>query len=106
MPRLIRRAPLWERIKDRLNMFDFLLWLSEQIDANDWEQFHRAYSTTIGVTLNIVFLIARANSGGKAANRDALDDLFGDDFDDGRIAWLGWLVRLFLFPPLFFSLRV
>lgn len=90
MPRLIRRQPLAERIKSYLNPLDFLLWLSEEIDANDWDQFEKDWALPLGVVLNVVFLIARANtqpSGGRA-----IDDVFGED---GGTPWLSWLVSCF-----------
>ncbi|KAH8424625.1 Nur1/Mug154 family protein [Aspergillus melleus] len=86
MPRLVRRRPLAERIKSYLNPLDFLLWLSEEIDANDWDQFEKNWSITLGVTLNIVFLIARANS--QSSGSRTVDDVFGDD--EGA-PWMSWL---------------
>lgn len=86
MPRLVRRRPLAERIKSYLNPLDFLLWLSEEIDANDWDQFEKDWSLTLGVILNLVFLIARANS--RPTGSRAVDDVFGDD---GGAPWLSWL---------------
>ena len=95
MPRLVRRAPLVERIKAYLNPLDFLLWLSEEIDSNDWDEFQRSYSTPIGLGLNLVFLIARANTG-KTTSSSGLDDVFGGE-DQGGTGWLSWFVRaLFL----------
>ena len=87
MPRLVRRRPLAERIKSYLNPLDFLLWLSEEIDANDWDQFEKNWSITLGVILNIVFLIARANS--QSSGSRTVDDVFGDD--EGA-PWMSWLV--------------
>ena len=89
-PRLIRRRPLVERIKAYLNPLDFLLWLSEEIDSNDWEQWNKEWANPIGIILNIVFLIARANtaystSGGR-------DDVFGNDTT--YTPWMTWFVSL------------
>ncbi|KAI9371495.1 hypothetical protein BJX61DRAFT_22905 [Aspergillus egyptiacus] len=86
MPRLVRRQPLAERIRSYLNPFDFLLWLSEEIDSNDWDQFEKNWAVPLGVTLNIVFMIARANS--RPSGSQAVDDVFGED--EG-ISYLGWL---------------
>ncbi|KAE8147440.1 hypothetical protein BDV25DRAFT_160318 [Aspergillus avenaceus] len=86
MPRLVRRRPLTERIKSYLNPLDFLLWLSEEIDANDWDQFEKDWALPLGVTLNVVFLIARANS--RPNGSRAIDDVFGDD---GSAPWHSWL---------------
>ncbi|KAL8944371.1 MAG: hypothetical protein Q9211_000605 [Gyalolechia sp. 1 TL-2023] len=91
MPRLVRRRPLAERIKAWLNPLDFLLWLSEEIDSSDWEQWQRNWSNTMGIALNIVFLIARANTGSRSRRRD--DDVFGDDESyGGFVVWLATFV--------------
>ncbi|KAL8796393.1 MAG: hypothetical protein Q9195_001300 [Heterodermia aff. obscurata] len=84
MPRLVRRRPLAERLQAYLNPLDFLLWLSEELDSSDWDQWRKDWATPIGVGLNIVFLIARANSG--PSTRRA-DDVFADD--DGY-SWYSW----------------
>ncbi|KAE8351044.1 hypothetical protein BDV28DRAFT_26590 [Aspergillus coremiiformis] len=86
MPRLIRRRTLAERIKSYLNPLDFLLWLSEEIDANDWDQFEKDWALPLGVSLNMLFLIARANS--RSSGSRAIDDVFADD---GGVPWLSWL---------------
>lgn len=88
MPRLVRRRPLTERIRAYLNPWDFLLWLSEEIDANDWDQLEKAWALPIGFLLNLIFLIARANS--RSSVSKAIDDVFGED--EG-LPWLSWFVR-------------
>ncbi|KAL8821051.1 MAG: hypothetical protein Q9223_000851 [Gallowayella weberi] len=89
MPRLVRRRPLLERIKAWLNPLDFLLWLSEAFDSSDWEQWQKDWSITIGIGINIIFLIARANIGSRSRRRG--DDVFGDDDTvTGLTAWLVW----------------
>ncbi|KAL8941622.1 MAG: hypothetical protein Q9216_002124 [Gyalolechia sp. 2 TL-2023] len=90
MSRLVRRQPLVERIKAWLNPVDFLLWLSEEIDSSDWEQWQEHWSNTTGISLNIVFLIARANTGSRSRRRD---DVFADDESYGGFtAWLAIFV--------------
>lgn len=89
MPRLIRRRPLVERIKSYLNPADFLLWLSEEFDSSDWDSWQKDWATPIGVGLNLIFLIARANSGTSTRRGD---DVFGDD--EGY-SWWSWLVCAF-----------
>lgn len=89
MPRLVRRAPLVERIKASLNPLDFLLWLSEELDSSDWEEFQRSYSIPLGFALNFVFLIARANV--SRSRRSGFDDVFGEDSSGS--GWLSWFVR-------------
>ncbi|KAI9795085.1 MAG: hypothetical protein M1816_000107 [Peltula sp. TS41687] len=103
MPRLVRRAPLAERIKAYLNPLDFLLWLSEEIDSHDWDEFQRSYSTPIGLALNVVFLIARANSG-KTTSRTGLDDVFGEEQGGPSTGWLGWLASFIVHLLTLFSL--
>ncbi|KAI9855155.1 MAG: hypothetical protein M1830_006482 [Pleopsidium flavum] len=87
MPRLVRRQPLAHRIKAYLNPLDFLLWLSEELDSSDWDQWQKDWAIPIGIGLNVVFLIARANSGGSGGRRRG-DDVFGDD--GGESGWLSW----------------
>ncbi|KAL8702475.1 MAG: hypothetical protein Q9201_004347 [Fulgogasparrea decipioides] len=89
MPRLIRRRPLAERVKAFLNPLDLLLWLSEEFDSSDWEQWQKTWSTAIGIALNIVYLIARANTGSRSRRRG--DDVFGDD--ESYTSFTAWLVN-------------
>ena len=88
MPRLVRRRPLAERIKAYLNPLDILLWLSEELDSSDLDQWKKEWATPIGILLNFVFLIARANSG--SGTRRSGDDVFGEDI--GYTGWLAWFV--------------
>ncbi|EER22917.1 hypothetical protein D8B26_004495 [Coccidioides posadasii str. Silveira] len=85
MPRLIRRRPFLERLKAYLNPLDFLLWLSEEFDSNDWAQWEREWAIPLGVGINCLFLLARANSRSRS---QAYDDVFGEN---GGISWLNWL---------------
>ena len=87
-PRLVRRRPLAERIKSYLNPFDFLLWLSEELDSSDLDQWQKEWATPIGLLLNVVFLIARANSGSRTTRTG--DDVFGEEI--GYTGWLAWFV--------------
>ncbi|RAH74526.1 Nur1/Mug154 family protein [Aspergillus aculeatinus CBS 121060] len=86
MPRLVRRRPLTERIASYLNPLDFLLWLFEEVDTHDWDQFEKDWALPLGVLLNLTFLIARANS--QTTGSQAIDDVFGDD---ESTPWLSWL---------------
>ncbi len=89
MPRLVRRRPLGERIQAYLNPLDFVLWLSEELDSGDWDQWQKDWATPIGIGLNFVFLVARANSGPSTQRGD---DVFGEA--EGYTGWWAWLVRL------------
>ena len=87
MPRLVRRRPLAERVRSYLNPWDFLLWLSEEIDGHDWDAMEKDWGLVIGISVNLLFLVARANS--RSSGSQAIDDVFGDD--EG-VPWLSWLV--------------
>ena len=86
--RLVRREPLLTRIKAHLDPLDFLLWLSEELNSNEWEIFAETWASPIGITLNALFVLARAN----AVGREDLghDDVFADYDGPG---WLAWVVR-------------
>ena len=88
-PRLIRRQPLADRIKAYLNPLDFLLWLSEELDSSEWDRWQKDWATPIGIGLNVIFMLARANSG--AGGRRKGDDVFGEDI--GGSGWFSWFVR-------------
>ena len=85
--RLVRRQPLSERLKSYLNPYDFLLWLSEELETSDWEQWQREWGTFIGIGTNFVMLVARANCGGRSRS---YDDVFGDE--PSGTSLLSWLV--------------
>lgn len=87
MPRLVRRRPLGERIRAWLNPWDLLLWISEEIEGNDWDQLEKDWGLLIGIMLNAVFVVTRAN--GRSSGSKAIDDVFGED--EG-MPWLSWLV--------------
>lgn len=85
MPRLVRRKPFAERLQSMLNPMDFLLWLSEEMETRDWDS--KIIGSQMGLGLNFVFLLARANSGASTAD----DDIFSDDTSTG---WVALLVSL------------
>ncbi|KAH7145880.1 hypothetical protein B0J13DRAFT_330066 [Dactylonectria estremocensis] len=95
MPRLVRRQPLSERIMSALNPMDFLLWLSEELETRDWDS--TSAGTQLGLGLNFVFLIARANS----ASSSSSDDVFSDDNGSG---WLSFFVYPLVWILVVFSL--
>ncbi|KAL2834462.1 hypothetical protein BDW59DRAFT_156395 [Aspergillus cavernicola] len=95
MPRLVRRQPLAERIKSCLNPLDFLLWLSEEVDTNDWDRFEKNWAVPLGVTLNILFMIARASS--QPSGSQAADDVFGEGEGASLLSWLAsFIVHLLI----------
>lgn len=93
MPRLIRRRPLIQRIKEYLDIWDWLLWASEELEANDWDDWAREYAVYVGFGLNFVFLLARASSGSGSSKK--YDDVFGDyEGSGGTTGWLAWFVSI------------
>jgi len=91
MPRLVRRRPLSQRLKDYFNIWDWLLWASEELESNDWDDWAKEYAVYVGFGLNFVFVLARANCG---ATSRGYDDVFGDYDRPGSIGWLGWFVSI------------
>ena len=87
-PRLIRRRPLTERIRAYLDPVDFLLWLSEEMDSGNWDKWQKDWATTVGLLLNFIFILAKANAGPR---RVTSDGVFGDVPES--TAWLTWPVR-------------
>ena len=90
--RLVRRRPLAERIADYLHPGDFLLWLSEELNSNDWDEFADDWALVMGIAANVLFMIARANSGrGSSGGADG-DGVFMDDRRGS--GWGKWLVSV------------
>ncbi|MCJ1335594.1 hypothetical protein MMC09_000866 [Bachmanniomyces sp. S44760] len=87
MPRIIRHQTLAQRLKAYLNPLDILLWISEELESSDWEQWGKEWAIPIGVGLNIVMLIARANA--RKGGRNTDDDVFGDTSNGS--GWFSWL---------------
>lgn len=85
MPRLVRRRPLRERISAMLNPMDFLLWLSEELETRDWDS--KLAGTQLGLGMNFVFLLARANSGSSAESWSD-SDIFGDEAKPGLLSYV------------------
>ncbi|EJP69723.1 uncharacterized protein BBA_01688 [Beauveria bassiana ARSEF 2860] len=84
MPRLVRRKPLLQRLSTLLNPMDFLLWLSEELETRDWDSENAG--TQLGLGLNFLFLLARANSG----SAPPTDDVFGSE---DKSLWLSLIVN-------------
>lgn len=93
MPRLVRRRPLSERIKAWLDPWDGLLWLLEELNSSDWEEFTDSWATTIGIAANLLFIISRANSGG-SNNSSGYSDVFADSDSRHGTGWLRWTVSI------------
>lgn len=89
MPRLVRRAPLSERIKAYTNIGDWLLWISEELHSSDWEEFAASYAHYLGFGANLLFILAQANSGAASSSDD--DGVFREVTGPG---WLKWMMNL------------
>ena len=85
--RLVRRRPLTERIKAYLDPLDFLLWLSEELETSDWEQWQKNWAAPLGIGLNLAMIVARSNTG---SHTDGYNDVFGEV--STRSMLFGWLV--------------
>ncbi|KAF2111088.1 hypothetical protein BDV96DRAFT_582502 [Lophiotrema nucula] len=90
MPRLVRKAPLSERITAYVDPMDWLMWVSEELNSGDWEEFAKSYATSLGLGMNVLFVIAKANAGKGSSDKE--DDVFGDYQRSG--GWLKWFMNL------------
>lgn len=91
MPRLVRRKPTVQRVKDYLNPGDWWLYVCEEFETADWD---KQYASPLALGLHIVLLIARANTGSSLGS--AGDDVFGDDYS--RTGWLSSIVSKQISP--------
>ena len=90
MPRLVRRTPLSDRIKAYLDPYDFLLWLSEELNDDSYDEWLKVWATPIGVGMNILFILARGSS--RTGAKRGGDDVFGDIDGSNSSGWLSWFV--------------
>lgn len=91
MPRLVRKAPLSERIKAYLDPYDFLLWVSEELHESAVDDALKEWAVPIGGFANLIILIARANS--QRGRSSGSDSVFGEYDGRGGSNWLSWFVR-------------
>lgn len=91
MPRVVRRAPLGQRILGWLNPFDHLLALSTDIDSYDWDSLQHTLGDPLGIGLNILTAVTRANADAFRSRYE--DDVFS--YASGRggrgATWAGGL---------------
>ena len=88
MPRLVRRAPLSERLKAYLDPYDLLLWLSEELNDDAYDELLISWATTIGIGLNFFFILARGAS--RPGGGRGRDDVFGDVGETAGSGWFAW----------------
>ncbi|ETN47205.1 uncharacterized protein HMPREF1541_01396 [Cyphellophora europaea CBS 101466] len=89
MPKFVRRQPLTDRIAAYLNPYDFLLWLSEEIESRGYDQLEKEWAIPVGFTFNLILLIARANT---SVRSSSYDDVFGDGNSFGWRSWLATFI--------------
>lgn len=87
-PRLVRRRPLKERIKAYLDPWDYLLWLSEEIETRNFGS--KSLGTQVGLALNVAFILARVY--GSSSTGGDSDDIFSDSNSTGSTGWLAYFV--------------
>ena len=85
--RVVRRAPLLDRIRANLNPAELFLWALEEVNSQDWEEFDRQWSTALGVGLNLLYVLARVNSVASTHG----DDIF-EDYSRGTSGAFAWIV--------------
>ena len=101
MPRLVRRAPLSERIKAYLDPYDLLLWLAEELNDDAYDEWVRDWATPIGIGLNVVFILARGASNPSSGR--GKNDVFGDIDGRSGSGWFAWLAGFFVTLLILFS---
>ncbi|KAJ2897086.1 hypothetical protein MKZ38_004996 [Zalerion maritima] len=82
--RVVRRKSLREKVSAWFNFLDFLIYISEEIETRDWDS--AAVGTRVGLALNLLFFLARAQS---SVDDHTDDDLFSDS---PRSGWFSYLV--------------
>jgi len=92
MPPLVRRPPLLERIKAHLDPYDLLLWLSEELNDDSYDDLLNTWATPIGIAVNVIFIFARGAS--RPSTARGSDDVFGDLQTRRGSGWFTWLVSI------------
>lgn len=87
MPALVRKTSLLQRIQANLNIYDLGLWVSEEIESYGFEQLEKEWAVPIGILLNLLYMIARANINTRSRS---YDEVFGESKGPG---WAASIVR-------------
>ncbi|KAI5200866.1 hypothetical protein AUEXF2481DRAFT_2089 [Aureobasidium subglaciale EXF-2481] len=85
MPPIIRRPPLSERIKAKLNPYDLLLWMAEELHESALDEALRDWGLPIGAGANLIFACARWS-----LKNSVNDDIFGEL--EGKSGWFHWFL--------------
>ena len=86
--RLVRRRPLWERIKSYFDPWDYIFWLSEEIETRNFGS--KSVGNQLGVALHFIFMIARVY--GSSSTGGDSDDIFSDLDSNTSSGWLAYFV--------------
>lgn len=92
MPRLVRKAPLRERLQTYLDPYDLLLRLAELLNDDTYDEWLNEWAIAIGLGLNVIFIFARGTS--KAGSSTGRDDVFADPNSSNGAGWLSWFVSI------------
>jgi hypothetical protein len=93
--RHVRRQTLAQRL-EFFYPANLSLWLSEELNSQDWDDFSDKWSNTIGLALNLVFIFARINSAGPANASDIFED-----YDTSAGGWVSWMASCYNCPRTF-----
>lgn len=80
-----------ERLQNYFNPYDWLLWVSEELQTSDWAKVQGKPTWLIGICGNLLFMMALSNSKSKAS---VSDDVFGDYASRSGSGWLQLLCWL------------
>jgi hypothetical protein len=92
MPRLVRKKPLLQRIRDRLDPWDLWDELTTSLDIDSYAEAAEGWAVPIGFCCNICFMFAKLGSR-PGLGRSGNDDVFGDVEGKRGPGWFGWIVR-------------
>ncbi|EWC44993.1 hypothetical protein DRE_01052 [Drechslerella stenobrocha 248] len=99
--RLVRRQTFGQRIAAFLNPLDNLLSASLLFETYDWEGLGESIAAPAGIALNVLLMIARANSNTKLGWRGTsshVEDVLRDpryDYSDSQAGGIfGWLMHI------------
>ncbi|KAF2725937.1 hypothetical protein K431DRAFT_259789 [Polychaeton citri CBS 116435] len=93
--RFVRRAPLADRIKALLDPYDFLLWLSEELNDDTLDEWLNDWATPVGVGLNFLFVLARGAS--QPTDPRGADEVFGDIEDRKGSGWYSGIATFLVY---------
>ncbi|KAK6337861.1 hypothetical protein TWF696_001339 [Orbilia brochopaga] len=98
--RLVRRQTFGQRIAAFLNPLDNLLSVSLLFETYDWEGLGESIAAPAGIALNVLLMVARANSniklgwrGGSSSVEDVLRDP-RHDYSESDTGALGWAMHI------------